>query len=82
MTLPEMPCQEIVEVITEYLEGTLPEPDRARFEAHLATCGPCAQYLEQMRITIAALRGLEEEIPVEDREQLLTLFRDWKGSSD
>jgi anti-sigma factor RsiW len=79
-SLGEMPCQEIVEVITDYLEGTLPEPDRTRFEAHLATCDPCATYLEQMRQTIAVLGQITEEaITPESKEQLLRLFRDWKG---
>ena len=81
MPLPEMPCQELVEVITAYLEGTLPEPDRTRFEEHLATCDPCVTYVEQMRVTVAALRGLDDEqIPDRDRRELLALFRNWRGN--
>src|SRR5260370_33019904 len=45
----EMACQELVDVITAYLEGTLPDADRSRFDAHLATCSACPAYLEQMK---------------------------------
>ena len=54
----EMTCRELVEVITEYLEGTLADPERARFEEHLGDCRSCATYLDQMRATIAALGEL------------------------
>ena len=57
----EMTCRELVEVITEYLEGTLADPERARFEEHLGDCRSCATYLDQMRATIAALGELREE---------------------
>jgi anti-sigma factor RsiW len=76
-----MPCQELVEVITAYLEGTLPEPDRTRFEEHLVVCPHCRIYLEQMRDTITALRGLDgEQIPEGDKQELLSLFRNWRGN--
>ena len=79
MTLPEMPCQEIVEVITEYLEGTLPEPDRTRFEEHLRGCPPCTTYLTQMRSSLAALRALDDHhMPAPQKTELLALFRDWR----
>jgi anti-sigma factor RsiW len=78
MSLPDMPCQEIVEVITEYFEGTLPEPDRARFEIHLAGCESCRIYLEQMRRTIAVVGMIDADVlPEGDKQRLVTLFRDW-----
>jgi anti-sigma factor RsiW len=81
MLLPEMPCQEIVEVITEYFEGTLPEPDKTRFEEHLALCDPCTIYLEQMRRTIRVLGKIDPlALSESDQEKLLSLFRDWKKS--
>jgi anti-sigma factor RsiW len=77
-----MPCQEIVEAITEYLEGTLPEPDRTRFEKHLALCDPCVLYLEQMREMIKVLGKIDESsLAEEDKDELLILFRDWKVGS-
>ena len=75
----EMTCQELVEVVTEYLEGTLSTVDKARFEEHLAVCPYCRTYLEQMRQTINALGKLtQESIAPETRAELLQLFRDWK----
>ena len=77
--LDEMACQELVEVITEYLEGTLPPPDRERFEAHLAVCPYCRTYLDQMRTTISAMGKIEpQSLAVEQRDRLLALFRDWR----
>jgi anti-sigma factor RsiW len=54
--LPDMPCRELVELITDYLEDRLSPIDRARFEAHLAECEPCRTYLEQFRQMIRVLR--------------------------
>jgi len=51
----ELSCQRIVELATEYLEGTLTPVDRARFEEHLDVCPHCAIYLQQMRTAIRAL---------------------------
>lgn len=79
--LPEMTCRELVDVITDYLENTLPADDRARFEEHLAACPYCVNYLDQMRITIATLGELREEsISPAAREELLEAFRGWKRS--
>jgi anti-sigma factor RsiW len=63
MTTPpqELTCQELVELVTEYLEQTLPPAERTRFEAHLAGCRGCRTYVEQMRQTIQALGTLTEE---------------------
>jgi len=71
-------CHEMVEIITDYLEGALPAEDRRRVEEHLAICPGCANYLEQMRETIR-LTGLltEEQIPEEQKQELLEAFRDW-----
>ena len=51
----EMPCQELVELVTAYLEGYLAPAERTRFEEHLATCSGCRTYLQQMRMTLRAL---------------------------
>jgi anti-sigma factor RsiW len=76
--LPEMPCQELVELITDYLEDRLSPVDRRRFEVHLATCEACATYMEQFRQTIRALGRLpEESLSTEAREALFAAFRDW-----
>jgi anti-sigma factor RsiW len=52
-----MSCRELVELVTDYLEGALSPEDVARFEAHVAGCPGCAAYLEQMRTTIAVIRA-------------------------
>ena len=78
--LPEMPCRELVEVITEYLEDALPERDRLRFEAHLAECDACRDYVDQFEQTIALSGDLEREpLPADLQDQLLSAFRDWRG---
>ncbi len=74
-----MSCAELVEVITDYLEGTLPDEDRRRFEAHLDECPYCVTYLEQMRETIEGLGGLREEsLSPETKHELLEAFRGWR----
>jgi anti-sigma factor RsiW len=76
--LPEMPCRELVELVSDYLEDRLSPRDRARFEAHLAECEYCETYLEQMRQTVRALGRLpEESLSAEARDALLTAFRGW-----
>jgi anti-sigma factor RsiW len=75
----EMTCKELVELVTDYLEGVLPDNVRMRFENHLSGCDGCANYLEQMRQTIRLMGQLREEIlTTQQRDDLLRLFRDWK----
>jgi anti-sigma factor RsiW len=76
--LPEMPCRELVELVTDYLEERLSAEERARFEAHIADCEYCDGYLEQMRQTIRVLGRLpEESLSPDARDALLVAFRDW-----
>lgn len=76
--LPEMPCRELVELVTDYLEDRLSPVDRARFEAHLAECDACLTYLGQFRQTIRVLGRLpEESLSPEARGALLDAFRGW-----
>jgi anti-sigma factor RsiW len=76
---PQMRCKELVEVITEYLEGTLPAEDRARFGRHLAECEDCQAYLDQMRETIGALGRLPpESLSPEAKTKLLEAFQGWR----
>lgn len=81
MAAIELTCQELVELVTEYFEGTLPSADRARFEAHLAECHSCATYLEQMKQTIWLVGQLtERDVSPPARTALLQIFHDWKNS--
>ncbi len=74
-------CQEVVELVTDYLEGALLPEKRAQLEEHVAGCDGCTNYIEQVRLTIGMLRGLAQE-PVfpETKEELLQVFRQWKSS--
>jgi anti-sigma factor RsiW len=77
-----MPCQELVEVITDYLDDALPATDRARFEAHLAECDACRDYVDQFGQTIALAGRVEpEQLAPQTRDQLLSAFRDWRVRS-
>ena len=72
-------CQELVEAVTEYLEGALSAADRERFEEHLTECNGCGAYLDQIRTTIALTGRLTAEtIPPAAREELLHAFRLWR----
>jgi anti-sigma factor RsiW len=74
-----MKCREIVELMTDYLEGALSLRDRARFEAHMTDCDGCTAYLEQMRATMHEVRRLADEpVPEHVQAALLAAFRDWK----
>ncbi|HEX2185731.1 MAG TPA: zf-HC2 domain-containing protein [Chloroflexota bacterium] len=76
----ELTCRELVELVTEYLEGVLPAGERTRVEAHLAHCPGCRNYLQQMRRTIDTLGRLSEDsLPEEAKQKLLAAFRSWKA---
>jgi anti-sigma factor RsiW len=75
----EMPCQELVELVTAYFDGSLSRRDRRRFRAHISGCDHCTAYVEQMRVMIEATGSLrEEDIPAAAREELLAAFRGWR----
>ena len=77
----DLRCQEFVELVTEYLEGTLLPAQRERFQAHLDYCDMCITYIEEIRLTILALGHLSEDhIAPAARDRLLAEFRDWKRS--
>jgi anti-sigma factor RsiW len=73
-------CQEMVELITDYLEGALSRSQRRRFEAHLAGCEHCTDYLEQMRATIRLTGRLQgEDLTPAMREEFTALYRRWRA---
>lgn len=72
-----MRCQEVVEVLTEYLEGGLTEEQRELLEQHLLVCTSCSRYLDQLRATIRLTGRLcEEELPDELVDVLVRRFRE------
>jgi len=77
----ELACQEVVELVTAYLEDSLSPEDRERFEEHLVFCDGCQNYLAQMRDTIAATgRVPVGALPAGLEERLLEAFRGWRAS--
>jgi anti-sigma factor RsiW len=74
-------CKELVELVTDYLEGRLGPENHRRFEQHIAGCEACTRYLEQMRITIELTGRLrEEDLEPGVRAELLEAFRSWRRS--
>jgi len=72
-------CQEVVELVTDYLEGALSRSDRRRFEAHLADCPHCSEYLAQMRVTIRLTGRLgPDDLSPEMQDDLGELYRRWR----
>jgi len=72
-------CQEVVELVTDYLERALDAGETSLFEQHLNFCDGCVTYVDQLRMTIAVVGRVEvEDVPPETRERLLTAFRDWQ----
>jgi anti-sigma factor RsiW len=75
-------CQELVELVTDYLEGALDDRDLRAFEGHLAGCDGCTEYVEQLRATIRIVGTLSPDDLTPDAEAaLLQAFRDWTRSS-
>jgi anti-sigma factor ChrR (cupin superfamily) len=74
-------CQQVVDLVTEYLEGGLETGDRVAFERHVAICPPCRGYLSQIRaVTRVAGTLREDDLPLSVRENLLDSFAEWKKS--
>jgi anti-sigma factor RsiW len=83
MSYEDLPCNEFVELATDYLEGSLSVEQRLVVERHLAFCDPCVSYLEQMRAVIAATGKLrEEDVPEPVMDTLVDAFRDLHGQHD
>ncbi len=77
-----MNCNELVELVTEYLEGTLPSADRQRFDEHVAECNGCTNYLGQMRETITLTGTLTtDDVSPEAAETLIVAFRSFTADS-
>jgi anti-sigma factor RsiW len=77
-----MTCQELVELVTAYLDGSLPGDQRRAFDEHLAVCPGCDRYLDQFRTTIDVLGELpEESLTAPARDRLLEAFAAWRRTS-
>jgi anti-sigma factor RsiW len=75
-------CREVVELVTDYLEGALDAEQASLFEQHLNFCDGCVTYVDQLRLTIDAVGEVaEEDVPPAARDRLMQAFRDWKGGT-
>ncbi len=75
---PPLVCQEVVELVTDYLEGTLSRRERRRFDQHLAGCDHCTEYLAQMRETLRLTgRLVPEDLSPEMALEFTALYRRW-----
>jgi anti-sigma factor RsiW len=76
-------CQQAVELVTDYLEGTLSRRERRRFEAHLAACEHCTEYLAQMRATIRLSGQIAaQDLTPEMRSEFTALYERWRSEPD
>jgi anti-sigma factor RsiW len=76
----ETTCRELVELVTSYTEGALPEAERVRFEQHLVICRGCSAHMDQVRVTQRTLRSLGAAgLDPAARNRLLDAFRDWRS---
>ncbi len=81
MTTASLSCQEVVELVTDYLEGALPPRELELFEYHLSRCAGCTAFVEQMRATIALAGTVRaDELSPETRDAIVKDFRDWSAA--
>jgi anti-sigma factor RsiW len=79
----ELVCQQVVELVSDYIEGALPRRERRRLEAHLVGCEHCSEYLEQMRTTIRLTGRLRrEDLTPRMREEFTVLYRRWRAQEE
>ncbi len=76
----DLKCQQVVELVTDYLEGTMRRSERRRFEAHLRGCPNCSAYLRQMQATIRAMGALStDDVAPAALDELTEMFRHWRS---
>jgi anti-sigma factor RsiW len=75
-----MVCRQAVELVTDYLEGALSPGQRRRFEAHVARCPDCPEYLAQMRAVIALAGSITpDDLTPSMRDEFIGLYRRWRA---
>jgi anti-sigma factor RsiW len=78
----ELVCQQVVELMSDYIEGALTRSQHRRLEAHLAGCEHCSEYLEQMRTTIRLTGRLRtDDLTPQMRAELTALYERWRSES-
>ena len=75
-------CRQAVELMSDYLDGRLPDGDRERLEGHLADCPHCSEYLAQLRVTIDSLGRVEPDVLSDEAlAELVGLYQRWRSDS-
>lgn len=75
-------CRQAVDLMVEYLDGALPRRQRRRLERHLRACPNCSAYLQQIRMTVAAVGAIEPgDLDEEAIDDLVNLYRQWRGDT-
>jgi anti-sigma factor RsiW len=78
----DLRCRELIELLSDYLDGAIPQPDRAVIDDHLAACDGCTRVVDQLRQTIRIAGTLTpDDVPIEQRDALLGAFRSWRRSA-
>jgi anti-sigma factor RsiW len=81
----ELVCREIVELVSEYLGGTLSPEETVRFDQHLSACPPCTVYLAEVKTTLELAAELGSAKPTGAPSpdavgaELAEVFRRWHG---
>ena len=74
----DISCKQLVDLVADYMEEVLPDEARAEFEQHLAECGYCSAYIQQMKVTVNLTKQLTEDEIKPATKELLDVFRKWK----
>jgi anti-sigma factor RsiW len=78
----DLVCRQAIELLTDYLEGSLSRRQTRRLERHLRACPNCSNYLEQIRITVRLSGTIEpDELPPGATEDLARLYRRWRDEA-
>jgi anti-sigma factor RsiW len=78
----EIACQQAVELVTSYLDGALSRSQRRRFEAHLADCPHCSEYLAQIRLTIELTGSVQpDDLTEQMQDDLIAIYQRWRLGS-
>ena len=81
--MSDLTCRELVELVTDYLEGALSRADRRRYETHLAGCPHCTEYLAQMRKTIELTGTLTpDDLTPQMQDDFIALYRQWRADDN
>jgi anti-sigma factor RsiW len=83
MSRRELVCRQVVELVTDYLEDTLPRGDRRRLDRHLAGCPHCTEYLAQLRVTIRLSGTITPgDLSPQMQDEFIEVFRNWRADQD